>query len=201
MYSRLFTLFVSFVFVTSSLAIPSSPVVRSPVGAVEVVNVERQDTSSVLQVFQDLTTQGTPFINNLQSAVADPSNIDSDSLQSNLQGLIGVLTSSQGQLQSINPDTVDQSPASVNAIVGVFGPLLQLLLTVLGLVVGVIAHTPLAPIVLPLIATIGTLLAAVIVLAIKLVTGLLIALTPILLTLVAVLNTLGFTLILALIGL
>lgn len=66
MYSRVFTLFVSLISVTSSLAAPSVAHVGATVDAVDEL-VPRQQ-SSVLQVFQDLTTQGTPFINNLRKS-------------------------------------------------------------------------------------------------------------------------------------
>ncbi|KAF8177589.1 hypothetical protein BJ912DRAFT_1063492 [Pholiota molesta] len=203
MYSRVFTLFVSLICVTSSLAAPSVAHVGATVGAVaraDDAELLPRQQSSVLQIFQDLTTQGTPFINNMKTAVADPSNVDADSLQTNLQNIIDLLSSSHGQLQTMSkgPTTAAQSSVSAVDVVAVVGPVLQLLLTVLALVVGVVGRTPLGLIVLPLVATIGTLLAAVIHTALGLVTGLLFGLIPILLTLTAVLDTLGFTAILAL---
>lgn len=63
-----------------------------------------------------------------EAAVADPSNVDADSLQTNLQNIIDLLTSSQGQLQTISQSpaaAAAQSPASATAVVGVLGPVLQ----------------------------------------------------------------------------
>jgi hypothetical protein len=75
MYSRVFTLFVSLICVTSSLAAPSVAHVEATVGAVaradEAVPIDEllpRQQSSVLQIFQDLTTQGTPFINNMSKS-------------------------------------------------------------------------------------------------------------------------------------
>jgi len=198
--------------VVSSVDIPIPslpPVVGTTVGDAlakvdEVVPVDGllpRDQLSLPQVFQDLTAKATPFIDNLKTAVADKANVDAQLLESNLQNIIDLLTSTQAELQTIvqNPIAVVQSLLSVNSILALLGPLVQLLVTVLSLVVGIVGSTPLGPVVLPLVATIGNLVGSIITLAVQLVPGLLNALLPTLTSLVPALGDLNLTSILSLI--
>lgn len=72
MYPRFLTLFVSLICVTSSLAGPVANDVGANVGRAVVPADEllpRQlPVSTVLQVFQELTTQGTPLISSLSKS-------------------------------------------------------------------------------------------------------------------------------------
>jgi len=211
MYSRLFTIFVTLVCATSSIASPVandgvSLVARDHslplVGRDHVVPVDELLPRAALtatQALQQLSTQGTPFINNLKTAVANPNNVNAATVQTNLQGIITSLTTTQSQLQALSkgPIAAANQEDAATALLA-FGPLITLLVGVLGEVV-LIADVTVLTVVLPLVATIGTLLAAVISLAGGLIVGLLLGLVPVLLTLTGVLTTLGFTLILALI--
>jgi hypothetical protein len=160
-----------------------------------------RDQVSIVQIFQDLTTKATPAAHNCKSAAADKSNVDAQLLQSNLNDLITVLTSTQSSLQAIvnDPTGAVNSVVSVNDVLTIVGPFLQVVVTVLAYVVSVVGSTPVGTVVLPLVATIGTLLASIISLVVQLVPGLLAGLVPTLTSLVPTFGILNFNAVLALI--
>ncbi|KAF8172072.1 hypothetical protein BJ912DRAFT_994366 [Pholiota molesta] len=170
-------------------------------GVVPVNGVLPRDQLSIAQVFQSLTSKATPAAHNCKAAAADKSNVNAQLLQSNLNDLITILTSTQSELQAIvnDPTGAVNSVVSVNDILTIVGPFLQLLVTVLAYVVSVVGSTPVGTVVLPLVATIGTLLGSIISLVVQLVPGLLAGLVPTLTSLVPTFGILNFNAVLALI--
>ncbi|KAF9486155.1 hypothetical protein BDN70DRAFT_926860 [Pholiota conissans] len=206
MYARSFTLLVSLFCATASLAspvptaaglaLPSSvavvpvapsavgPVVDGAVGTVgePVDDIVARDALKLPTILQNMVTNVTPFINNLKTAVEDKTNVDVELVKTNLQSIIGVLNATRDELKTFvtNPLALLQGLSSVDAIIQTLAPLLTLVFTVLSLVMGIIANSPLGPVLTPLIAEAGGLVGQIVALVLQVAPGVLAGILPIL---------------------
>ncbi|KJA19073.1 hypothetical protein HYPSUDRAFT_56783 [Hypholoma sublateritium FD-334 SS-4] len=201
-----FAPFVALVFAASAFAVPvpesasnslaarvdnaalAMPMRRAPDAESTASTAAAPTTASFQQIFENASTNLTPILKTLQTAVANKADINQELVTRSLNAVLSEVQSVKAQLTAIaaSPVTLVQSLASINSIIGVLAPLLQLLFTVIALVANVIAITPLGPILTPLVEEIGTVVADVLVLITDLAPGLIGGLIPTLVTLVPI---------------
>ncbi|KAF9480903.1 hypothetical protein BDN70DRAFT_893827 [Pholiota conissans] len=182
MFARSFTLLVSLFCATASLAspVPSAAGLVLPTGLTSLAapslpfptpgaGVVPRAQVTLPQLVQNLVTNVTPCIDHLKLAVEDQVNVDVELVKTSLNSVVVVLGATVSDLKAFLAGPIEyvEETASVQGIVGLLGPVLSALFTVLVLVAKFIATSPVGTTLAVLVGTITSLVGQIVLLLLQ----------------------------------